>query len=95
MLTDYVRKRNTSFNRTIGETPMERYQRGIGHVRLPQSRQWLDDCFMNRITRKVNLDATVSIGAVYYDVPMQFIRSRGGDPLSARLYAGCLYFFRG
>jgi hypothetical protein len=28
-----------------------------------------------RITRKVNLDATVSIDNLSYDVPMQFIRS--------------------
>ena len=45
LLTEYVRKRNTSINRTIGETPMERYQRGISHVRIPKSRQWLDECF--------------------------------------------------
>jgi len=31
---------------------------------------------MNRITRKVNLDSTISIDNVYYDVPMQFIRSK-------------------
>lgn len=76
LLAEYVRKRNTSFNRTIGETPMERYQRGIHQVHIPKSRQWLNECFMNRITRKVNLDATVSIDSVYYDVPMQFIRSK-------------------
>jgi hypothetical protein len=55
---------------------MERYQRGISHVRIPKSREWLDECFMNRVTRKVNLDATVSIDSIYYDVPMQFIRSK-------------------
>lgn len=76
LLAEYVRKRNTSFNRTIGETPMERYQRGIHQVRIPKSKQWLDECFMNRIIRKVNLDATVSIDSIYYDVPMQFIRSK-------------------
>jgi len=76
LLAEYVRKRNNSFNRTTGETPMERYQRGINQVRIPKSRQWLDECFMNRVTRKVNLDATVSIDSVYYDVPMQFIRSK-------------------
>lgn len=76
LLADYVRKRNTTVNRTIGETPIERYQRGIDHVRLPKSKEWLDECFMNRITRKVNLDATVSIDSVSYDVPMQFIRSK-------------------
>lgn len=76
LLVDYVRKRNTTFNRSIGETPMERYQKGIGHVRIPKSKEWLDQCFMNRVTRKVNLDSTISIDKVYYDVPMQFIRTK-------------------
>lgn len=76
LLADYVRKRNTTFNRTINGTPMERYQQGIKHVRPPKSQVWLDECFMNRISRKVNLDATVSIDSIYYDVPMQFIRSK-------------------
>lgn len=76
LLADYVRKRNITVNRTIGVTPMERYQRGIDHIRLPKSKEWLDECFMNRITRKVNLDATVSIDSISYDVPMQFIRSK-------------------
>jgi putative transposase len=74
LLADYVRKRNTAVNRTTGETPMDRYQRGISHVRVPKSKEWLDECFMNRVTRKVNLDSTVSIDSVYYDVPLQFIR---------------------
>ena len=76
LLADKVRKRNTSENRMIGETPMERYRRGIDHVRIPKSREWLEECFMNRVTRKVNLDSTISIDKVYYDVPMQFIRSK-------------------
>lgn len=76
ILADEVRKRNTTVNRMIGETPIDRYQRGISHVKLPKSREWLDECFMNRITRRVNLDSTISIDKVYYDVPMQFIRSK-------------------
>jgi len=76
VLSDYVRKRNTAVNRTIGETPVDRYQKGIAHVRVPRSKEWLDECFMNRVTRKVNLDSTISIDSVYYDVPMQFIRSK-------------------
>lgn len=76
LLADYVRKRNTTVNRTIGESPMERYQKGIDHVRPPKSKEWLDECFMNRVTRKVNPDSTISIAKIYYDVPMQFIRSR-------------------
>ncbi|MDT8716026.1 DDE-type integrase/transposase/recombinase [Clostridium sp. 19966] len=76
LLQDYVRKRNTSINRTIGETPIDRYQRGINHVKPPKSKEWLDECFMNRIVRKVNNDATITIDSVSYDVPMQFIRSK-------------------
>ncbi|MCX7745992.1 MAG: DDE-type integrase/transposase/recombinase [Clostridia bacterium] len=76
LLADYVRKRNTTVNRTIGETPMERYQKGMRHVRIPKSKEWLDECFMNRVTRTVNLDSTISIDKVYYDVPMQFIRTK-------------------
>jgi hypothetical protein len=74
LLSDYVRKRNTTVNRSIGVTPMERYLKGNNHIRIPKSKDWLDECFMNRITRKVNLDSTISIDSVYYDVPMQFIR---------------------
>ena len=76
MLADYVRMRNTTVNRDIGETPMERYSRHIDRIRFPKSREWLDACFMNRIIRKVNNDSTVSIDSVSYDAPMQFIRMR-------------------
>ena len=42
----------------------------------PESRQWLDDCFYNRITRKVRKDSAVTIDGVCYDVPMQFISAK-------------------
>lgn len=76
LLLEYVYKRNTTINRNTGETPIERYKKGNAHVRVPKSREWLDECFMNRVTRRVNLDSTISIDKVYYDVPMQFIRSK-------------------
>ncbi len=76
LLTDYVRMRNTSVNRDIGEAPMERYSRHINRIRLPKSQEWLDECFMNRIFRKVNNDSTISINSTLYDAPMQFIRMK-------------------
>lgn len=76
LLADYVRMRNNSLNRDIGETPMERYSRYLGRIRFPKSREWLDECFMNRIIRKVNNDSTISINSTSYDVPMQFIRMK-------------------
>ncbi len=52
---------------------MERYSASDKAVRTPRSEKWLDECFYNRITRKVRKDATVSIENISYDVPMQFI----------------------
>lgn len=75
MLKDYMRTYNTSFHSGIQATPMERYQNSMEDVRLPLSSQWLDDCFFNRVTRRVRKDSTVSIDRVSYDVPMQFISS--------------------
>ena len=76
LLADYIRAYNTSFHTGIGSTPLERYRNTCTSVRSPKSREWLDECFYNRITRKVNKDSTVSIDKVYYDVPMQFISSK-------------------
>ena len=76
MLKDYMRDYNTTFHRGIGSTPLERYQASKDHPRTPQSRQWLDDCFYNRITRKVRKDSTITIDHVCYDVPMQFISAK-------------------
>lgn len=73
MLKDYVRKYNTSYHSGIDSAPMTRFQDTCKDVRHPLSHEWLDDCFYNRITRKVRNDATVSIFKESYDVPMQFI----------------------
>jgi hypothetical protein len=43
---------------------------------MPKSAEWLDECFHNRIRRKVNNDSTVSIDGTYYDVPPQFIKMK-------------------
>ncbi|SCP99964.1 DDE-type integrase/transposase/recombinase [Anaerobium acetethylicum] len=76
LLADYVHKRNNSFNRDISGTPMERYSRHLDRIRFPKSREWLDECFMNRMIRKVNNDSTVSINSISYDCPQQFIRMK-------------------
>ena len=73
MLKDYMRKYNTTFHRGIDSTPMNRYLNSQYKLKTPSSQEWLDECFLNRITRKVRKDSTVSIGKVSYDVPMQFI----------------------
>ncbi len=51
--------------------PKTRSDKGI-----PRSREWLEESFLNRVTRKVRKDATVPIDCVSYDVPMQFISQK-------------------
>ena len=73
LLKDYMRSYNTTFHTGIDCTPFSRYQDTKSHSRTPQSREWLEECFLTRITRKVNKDSTVSINKMSFDVPMQFI----------------------
>lgn len=76
MLKDYMRSYNTTFHRGINEAPMDRFQNSKDHPRKPESRDWLNDCFYNRITRKVRKDSTITIDNICYDVPMQFISAK-------------------
>ena len=76
LLMDYIRAYNTGYHAGIGCSPFERCQSTKDHVRLPRSREWLEESFLNRVTRKVRKDATVPIDCRSYDVPMQFISQK-------------------
>ena len=86
---EYLRNYNLTRHSGIGCTPFERYRLSEKCVRIPESKDWLDESFLNRITRKVRKDSTVSIDKVSFDCPMQFIdqrveiRFRPGDMNSA------------
>jgi hypothetical protein len=73
-LSKAVRTHNLTVNSSTGQTPMDRFLATRGKIRRPQSEEWLDECFMNRITRKVKNDATLSLQNIQFDAPMQFIR---------------------
>jgi transposase InsO family protein len=73
-LAEAVRKHNLSVNSSTGQTPMDRFLATRGRTRIPESIEWLDECFMNRVNRKVRNDSTLSIQNVQFDAPMQFIR---------------------
>ena len=75
-LDAYIRQHNTTVHSATGETPVDRFLRTKDHVRVPESQEWIDQCFLNRITRKVNNDATITIDGIRYDVPQQFIGMR-------------------
>lgn len=86
---EYLRNYNLTQHSGIGCTPFERYRLSEKCVRIPESKDWLDESFLNRITRKVRKDSTVSIDKISFDCPMQFIdqrveiRFRPGDMNSA------------
>ena len=73
-LAEAVRAHNLSVNSSTKETPMDRFLATRGKIRMPESEEWLDECFMNRINRKVKNDATLSLQTLQFDAPMQFIR---------------------
>ena len=76
LLKDYMRDYNITYHRGIDDTPLNRYQNSKDHPKVPESSEWLEHCFYNRITRKVRKDSTVSINNICYDVPMQFISAK-------------------
>ena len=75
-LTDYVRSYNTMVHSATGQSPLDRMLASNERVKKPGSREWLDECFMNRISRLVHNDSTISIDSVSYDVPMHFMGMR-------------------
>jgi len=76
LLGTYVHNHNTTVHSSTKETPLARFMRTREHIRLPKSREWLDECFQNRITRRVNNDSCVTIDGTCYDAPPHFVRMR-------------------
>ena len=73
-LAEAVRKHNLTMNSSTAQTPMNRFLAARDHIRLPESEEWLNECFMNRIRRRVRNDSTLSVYNTQFDAPMQFIR---------------------
>lgn len=70
---DYIRTYNLSMHSGIRCAPFDRYKATADQARAVKNREWLDECFLNRVYRKVRKDSTISIDSICYDVPMQFI----------------------
>jgi len=73
-LAEAIRKHNLTINSSTKQTPMDRFLATRGRIRVPESDEWLDECFMNRIRRKVRNDSTLSFNNTQFDAPMHFIR---------------------
>ena len=75
-LNEAVRKHNLTINSSTNQTPMDRFLATRDRIRIPTSEEWLQECFMNRVHRKVKNDATLSLLNMQFDAPMQFIRQK-------------------
>ena len=84
LLSDYIRKHNTTRHSVTGQTPLERFLATNERIRKPKSREWLEESFHNRLLRNVNRDATVHLDGLTYDAPMQFI----GQKVEVRFLPG-------
>lgn len=69
----YIRQHNVTIHSGTGETPIQRYMNTRAHIRSPKSQEWINECFTNRVTRKVNNDSCITIDGVSYDAPLQFM----------------------
>ena len=72
LLAEYIRKHNRTFHTGINEAPIDRYLKTKNYIRIPRSREWLEEAFYNRVSRKVRKDSVVKINDTEYDVPAQF-----------------------
>ena len=100
-LKEYMREYNTSHHTGINGAPFDRYLSTKESIKSPISAEWLDECFLNRTTRKVRNDATITIDRISYDAPMQFIGATveiryEPDNLDSAfiLYEGCRFPLR-
>lgn len=75
-LKSYIHQHNTTIHSATGESPLDRFLRTKEHIRAPKSGEWLEECFHNRVTRKVNNDSCITIDGIYYDAPQQFIGAK-------------------
>ena len=72
----YVHTYNHEFHQGINGRPYDRYEHSSAKLRVPESEEWLNTSFMNRVSRKVKGDSTIWIDKIQYDVPQQFIHCK-------------------
>ena len=72
LLADYITAHNKTFHTGINERPIDRYMRTKSYIRIARSREWLENCFCHRVTRRVRSDNVIKINNTEYDVPAHF-----------------------
>lgn len=72
LVAKWIRTYNATVHSATGAAPKDRFLQNSSNLRRPLSREWLDECFLNRTTRSVRKDSTFTLDGVLYDAPMQF-----------------------
>lgn len=68
LLNEYINKKHSS---TL-ETPNERWHNEYKNIRFLEE-NFIDECFLHRIERKVRNDRTIKLENDYYEVPFKYI----------------------
>ena len=72
-LSKWVARYNTTVHTSSGRRPLDVYSAEAALIRRARSKEWLDECFMNRICRKVKGDGCVRILQTDFDCPCSYI----------------------
>lgn len=72
-LSSWVTRYNTTLHSAIEGRPLDLYSAEAELLRRPSSDKWLDECFLNRIKRKVSRDGCVRVLKQNFDCPCAYI----------------------
>lgn len=92
LLSDYLMNYNNTHHSAIDMTPIARFEGDMAEVMRASDKDWIDEQFLNRVTRKVRNDMTLALDKVSYDVPAVFmgqkveVRFMPGDSSSVHVF---------
>lgn len=72
----FVDMHNHRMHGATKKTPFDHYSEMKDCVRVPESISWLEKCFLNRLSRKVRNDNTITLDNILFDVPYGFAGQR-------------------
>jgi Integrase core domain. len=72
-LSLWVRTYNATCHSSTNKRPIDAFSKEAHLLKKPVSQEWLFECFLNRVTKKISRDAVVRIDGIDFDCPCAFI----------------------
>lgn len=69
---DYQRKEHSS----IGMSPLDFFMSQVSRIKIFSSPDYLNECFLIRVSRKINKDATLQLDSILYETDQKFAGER-------------------